>query len=145
MQGAIGEFDGKHIIVKDEAEASQIYGKGYFGLPRTGGSLQLDIIEAIYLTEVGKLTVRKGRTKLDMEKLYRIGNQMLGGFEIKYLVYRDMRQRGYVVKAGSKPLDFRALPRGGIPGKNPSKYWAAPRELPSVVAWSHSSQCQFEK
>lgn len=123
MNAATGKFDGKNVIIDDGAEASQIYNKGYFGLPQKGGGLQLDIIEAIYLVEAGKLNVRKGRSALGIEKLFRIGNDMLDGFEIKYLVYRDMRQRGYVVKAGADPLDFRALPRGGAPGKTPSKYW----------------------
>jgi tRNA-intron endonuclease len=123
MQNTAGTLDGKHIFINDPQESSQIYNKGYFGTTQSGGGLKLDMIEAIYLAEVGKLTVRKNNRKVSMEKLYRFGNELLEGFEIKYIVYRDLRQRGYVVKPGSKPLDFRVLPRGGIPGKNPSKFW----------------------
>jgi tRNA-intron endonuclease len=118
-----GKLIDQDIIVEDEAEASQIYNKGYFGNPQPGGGLKLNLIEAIYLTEVGKLKVKKGRGVLEIDKLFRMGNRLVDNFEIKYLVYRDMRQRGYVVKKGNKPLDFRVLPRGGIPGKNPSKFW----------------------
>ncbi len=124
MQAVTGEFDGKkHVLIKDEAEASQTYQKGYFGSPKKGGGLKLDIIEAIYLSEIGKLDVRKGKAVMGLEKLFRLGNELLDNFEIRYIVFRDLRQRGYVVKAGAKPLDFRVLPRGGIPGKKPSKYW----------------------
>lgn len=123
MQRVIGTLDGKHIFIEDPHEASQIYNKGYFGTTQSGGGLKLDLIEAIYLCEAGKLAVRKNNRKLDMEKLYRLGNENLEEFEIKYIVFRDLRQRGYVVKPGAKPLDFRVLPRGGIPGKNPSKFW----------------------
>jgi tRNA-intron endonuclease len=118
-----GIIDGENIIVEDPTEASQIYNKGYFGNPLSGGGLKLNLIEAIYLTEVGKLTIRKGKKNLDIDKLFRMGNKLVKNFEIKYIVYRDMRQRGYVVKQGNRPLDFRVLPRGGIPGKNPSKFW----------------------
>ncbi len=118
-----GKLKGQDIIVEDEREASQLYSKGYFGNPQSGGSLQLNLIEAIYLTEVGKLKVYSGSQHQNQDKLFRLGNKMVENFEINYIVYRDMRQRGYVVKKGTPPLDFRVLPRGGIPNKNPSKYW----------------------
>lgn len=118
-----GKLEGENIIVGDAAEASQIYNKGYFGNPQPGGGLKLNLIEATYLKEVGKLDVKKGAKTLDLDKLFRLGTRQIDNFEIRYIVYRDMRQRGYVVKKGNKPLDFRVLPRGGVPGKNPSKYW----------------------
>ncbi len=123
MRSVRGRMEGGNVFIDEEADAGQIYSKGYFGTNQSGGSLKLDIIETIYLAEIGKLEVRKGGKKLDLERLYRTGNELVDNFEIKYLVYRDIRQRGYVVKPGSKPLDFRVLPRGGVPGKNPSKYW----------------------
>ncbi len=123
MQPITGRLEGEHVIIDEEAEAGQIYSKGYFGTNLSGGSLKLDIIESIYLVEIGKLEVMKINTPIGLEKLYRLGHKHIENFEIKYLVYRDIRQRGYVVKPGSKPLDFRVLPRGGIPGKNPSKFW----------------------
>ena len=118
-----GKLKGQDIIVDDQKESSQLYSKGYFGNPQSGGSLQLNLIEAIYLTEVGKLKVYKGPQPQNQDKLFRLGNKNVENFEINYIVYRDLRQRGYVVKKGAPPLDFRVLPRGGIPNKNPSKYW----------------------
>ncbi len=132
-----GTFDGEYIIVEDMIEASQIYNKGYFGNPLPGGGLKLNLIEAIYLTEVGKLEVKKGSKTMGMDKLFRIGSKTVDNFEIKYIVYRDMRQRGYVIKRGNKPLDFRVLPRGGIPGKNPSKFW--------VLALSERGEFDIQK
>jgi len=134
MPGRLKEQD---IIVDDESEAGQIYSKGYFGNPLSGGSLKLNLIEAIYLTEVGKLKVYKGSQPQNLEKLFRMGNKLVENFEINYIVYRDLRQRGYVVKKGSVPLDFRVLPRGGIPGKNPSKFW--------VLAMSERSEFDIQR
>ncbi|MDO9537177.1 MAG: tRNA-intron lyase [Thermoplasmata archaeon] len=118
-----GKLKGEDIIVEDEKEAGQLYSKGYFGNPQSGGGVKLNLIEAIYLTEVGKLKVYKANQPQNQDKLFRLGNKQVENFEINYIVYRDLRQRGYVVKKGSPPLDFRVLPRGGIPNKNPSKYW----------------------
>jgi len=118
-----GKLKGEDVTVEDQKESSQLYTKGYFGTPQSGGSLKLNLIEAIYLTEVGKLKVFKAGQPQNQDKLFRLGNKLVENFEINYIVYRDLRQRGYVVKKGTPPLDFRVLPRGGIPNKNPSKYW----------------------
>ena len=118
-----GKLRGQDIFVDEEKEAGQLYSKGYFGKPQSGGGLKLSLIEAIYLTEAGKLKVYKGSEPQNLDKLFRMGNKLIENFEINYIVYRDLRQRGYVVKKGTAPLDFRLLPRGGIPGKNPSEYW----------------------
>jgi len=63
--------------------------------------------------------------RISAADLLRIAHKMSPGFEVRYLVYRELRQRGYVVKLGQPPLDFRVFPRGGSPNKTPSKWWVA--------------------
>ncbi len=111
------------IEILDESEASQIYSKGYFGKPQSGGSLRMDLIEGLYLVESGRLEVEKDGKIVNANTLIRLGHKREGNFEIRYLVYRDMRKRGYVVKSGVGPLDFRVYPRGGGPPTAASKYW----------------------
>jgi len=118
-----GKLKGDEVLVEDQPEASQLYTKGYFGLPQSGGSLKLDLLEAIYLTEAGKLKVYRSGALQNQDRLFRLGTRLNPKFDVDYIVYRDLRQRGYVVKKGAAPLTFRVLPRGGIPNKNPSKYW----------------------
>ncbi|MDD4308342.1 MAG: tRNA-intron lyase, partial [Thermoplasmata archaeon] len=88
-----------------------------------GGALKLDLLDAIYLTEAGKLKVMKADQWQNQDRLFRLGTRLNPNFDVTYIVYRDLRQRGYVVKNGTPPLTFRVLPRGGIPNKHPSKYW----------------------
>ncbi len=107
----------------DPAEASQLYNKGYFGNPLSGGGLELDLVEATYLVEMGRLEVVEGRTSRQLSDLLQEGDSHHPNFEIRYLVYRDLRQRGYVVKPGIPPLDFRVFSRGAGPDKGPTKYW----------------------
>ncbi|MFQ6106909.1 MAG: tRNA-intron lyase [Thermoplasmata archaeon] len=113
------------IEILDESEASQIYNKGYFGQPQRGGSLKLELIEGLYLAESGRIELRSGRKRIDVNDLIRLAHKREDNFGIRYLVYRDLRKRGYVVKTGIKPLDFRVYPRGGSPASTSSKYWVA--------------------
>jgi tRNA-intron endonuclease len=120
-----GRLVGSHVIVDDPAEASTIHNKGFYGVPQTGGVLKLDLIEAIYLVESKRLDVASvdgAKTTGDLLKLAHRGSEEFG---VQYLVYRELRQRGYVVKLGAPPLDFRVFPRGGSPNKTPSKWWVA--------------------
>jgi len=120
-----GQLHGTHVIVQDQSEASQIHNKGYYGVPQSGGPLKLDLMEAIYLVESGRLEVESDGGKMDASHLMRLAHKNFEGFEIRYLVYRELRSRGYVVKLGQPPLDFRVFPRGGTPNKTPSKWWVA--------------------
>ena len=120
-----GQLKGTEVIVADQAEASQIHNKGYYGVPQTGGSLKLDLMEAVFLAESERLEVEEDGKKRSAGELLRLAHKSQEGFEIRYLVYRELRQRGYIVKLGQPPLDFRVFPRGGSPNKTPSKWWVA--------------------
>lgn len=117
-----GRVTDDHIVIDDQTEASQIYNKGWYGTPQSGGGLRLDFIEALYLLESERLAIKADDSSLDFMHLMRLGNKHDPRFEIKYLVYRDLRGRGYVVKADGGIADFRIFPRGGSPSKTTSKW-----------------------
>ena len=75
--------------------------------------------------ESGRLEVESDGGRRDASHLMRVAHKNFEGFEIRYLVYRELRSRGYVVKLGQPPLDFRVFPRGGTPNKTPSKWWVS--------------------
>lgn len=118
-----GELLENRVVVDDAAEASGLHNRGYFGTPRSGGGLALDLLEAVYLVEAGRLEVRRKGRAVSARELFRAASAAIEAFEIRYLVYRDLRQRGYVVEARGGPVDFQVYPRGGAPKKTPSKYW----------------------
>ncbi|MFQ5910760.1 MAG: tRNA-intron lyase [Thermoplasmata archaeon] len=113
------------IEIHDESKASQIHNKGYFGKPQPGGALKLELIEGLYLMENGRMDVKSKGKRVDIGALIRLAHRREENFEIRYLVYRDLRKRGYVVKTGIRPLDFRVFPRGGSPASTPTRYWVA--------------------
>ncbi len=123
----VGFLANDAVIVPDPADASRIYNKGYHGIPLSGGGLKLTLLEAAYLLDVGRLEIcTEDATPLELPALIARGIAHEEGFEIRYLVYRDIRERGYIVKTAS-PLDFRVFSRGETPKRSPSKYWLAAR------------------
>ena len=120
-----GRLLGSHVMVDDQAEASTIHNKGFYGVPQSGGALKLDLMEAIYLVESKRLEIASPDGATSAGELLKLAHKGCEGFEVQYLVYRELRQRGYVVKLGAPPLDFRVFPRGGSPNKTPSKWWVA--------------------
>lgn len=108
---------GDRVLVPDEKDANTLHNKGSFGVPRSGGSLALDLVEALFLVENNRLTVEKH----DSASLLRHAAAREPGFEIRYVVYRDLRGRTLVVKPSSL-TDFNAYPRGAIPGKTASSH-----------------------
>lgn len=118
-----GELLEGRVVVHDSAEGSALHNRGFFGTPLPGGGLELNLLEAVYLVEAGRLDIRRRGKPVSTRELFRAASAAIGAFEIRYLVYRDLRARGYVVEAREGPVEFQVYPRGGAPKKTPSKYW----------------------
>lgn len=118
-----GRLLGDTVLIEDKCEASQIYNKGFYGYTRKGGALELDLLEAIYLQEADRLHVEENGRSLSLEDLIRHAVKHRAGFETRYLVYRDLRSRGYVVKLDGGEFHFRIFPRGGTPTNTQTKAW----------------------
>ncbi|HEC76064.1 MAG TPA: tRNA-intron lyase [Thermoplasmatales archaeon] len=103
------------VIVEEQKDASRIYNKGFFGI--YDGKLELNLVEACYLLDKGKFEVEKNGKKLDLKKFMEHSLSYIPDFEIKYFVYRDLRERGYVIKEGN---DFVLYERGKKPPAKPS-------------------------
>ena len=97
-----------------------IYDTGFFGRPKND-YLELTLIESVYLHYKGRITVELDGKDLDLEDLIYKSSRRMDNFEVKYIVYKDLRERGYYIKPGV--TDFRVYPRGGRPGSTPSKYF----------------------
>ena len=119
----IGELaDDGTARVRDASEASTVYARGFFGTP-DGVELRLDRYEAVYLAEMGRIELGGPRGRVvAWSTALRRATRAEPGFAVRYLVYRDLRQRGYVVRRGST-ASFSVLPRGGTLNKTPARYW----------------------
>lgn len=108
-----------------------IYEAGYFGKPlgvskpkdELSTPLILDPIEGIYLLERGLIKVVSGpeRREVQLEELVATARETLEGFDEKYRVYRDLREKGFVVTPGIKyGCDFAVYQHG--PGVDHAPY-----------------------
>ena len=89
-----------------------------------GDVLELSIIEAFYLMEKARLDIYENvesDEKLELNYIRNIIKENSGYG--KYLVYRDLKDRGYIIKTGFKyGSEFRLYERGKSPGEGHSDY-----------------------
>ena len=100
------------VEVRDQSEGSRLYTRGNYGYPRSGGGVDLDLVEATYLVECRRLEVLGSDGVIPYEELFALSAAAVDGFDIKYLVYRDLRQRGFIAKYESGDYDISVFPRG---------------------------------
>ena len=114
-----GELIEGRVIIWDKRSVS-LYTEDGYGKPmplENPERLELDLIEATYLLEKGKLKiyVRENDKKvmLDFNKMMEIGEKRVNQFHAQYVVYSDLRNKGYLVKTGYKfGAHFRVYEKG---------------------------------
>lgn len=114
-----GELLENRVILWGD-EAVQLYDESGYGKPlpeESPNRVELELVEAIYLVEKGKLKVftkTNGKKKsISLKELMEIGAKQVNQFHPQFMVYRDLRERGYLVKTGFKfGAHFRVYERG---------------------------------
>jgi tRNA-intron endonuclease len=97
-------------------EAQDLASKSSFGEIKAGKVLY-SIYEALYLLENNKAELLKGKKKVSLAELLKKAS------DIAYSAFKDLRNKGYVVKEGLKfGADFRVYKPGEKPGKAHAKY-----------------------
>ncbi len=138
------ELIGTRLIVWDHKAGLEIYRAGFFGKPvgipkpkpeqAFDVPLLLDLMEGLYLLEERKIKVVDGRTRkhVGRQVLLRAARKTYGGFELAYRVYRDLRDKGFIVTPGIKfGADFAVYERG--PGIDHAPFIVSVETPKSVV------------
>lgn len=109
------------IVVKDVGFQDQLRNKG-FG-EKLDSEYILQPYEALYLIHTKRLLLNTKKVKkLDFESLLKITLRHDKEILTKFLIYRDLRSRGYVAKEGfGFGVDFRLYERGEFE-KKPARY-----------------------
>ncbi len=125
-----GEIIENRIIVWDIQESRDLFRNGYFGKPigipkpnpdEINVPLILDLMEGCYLLEISKIKIYRDKKKVSLEELIKICREEYHNFDKKYLVYKDFREKKYVVNPGIKfGCDFAVYNRG--PGIDHAPY-----------------------
>ena len=90
---------------------------------QSGGSLELTLIEALYLVKKDKLEIKKNNKKLSFDKLMNYGEEQNPEIGILFKAYSDLRERGHIVKTGFKfGTHFRIYEHGSKMGEDHSTF-----------------------
>ena len=103
-------LDDNRLIIWNITEARKVYNDGFYGKPLGDtrpskdfdDPLLLDPVEAMYLIEKKRISVKKREKKINKKNLKKILESNFQDFNKKYRVYEDLRTRGYVVTPGIK-------------------------------------------
>ena len=107
------------IKIDDFRSQDQLRNKGYGD--KENNNYFLETYEALYLLHLNKLVITNGDV-VDFSDLLKHALRYDKEIVTKFLVYRDLRSRGYVVKEGfGFGTDFRVYDRGGYEKKR-AKY-----------------------
>ncbi|MGM5481430.1 MAG: tRNA-intron lyase [Nanobdellota archaeon] len=130
-------FARERVLTEVSDQARELNNRGAFGTLLEDGKVQLSLTEALYLLEKNKIVIVDGNNKLfDFEKFVRKASKVEPTFWIRYAVYKDLRDRGYVVKTALKfGADFRVYDRGIKPGQDHARWIVYPVHEGERYTW----------
>lgn len=112
----------------DKIHSDMYYGKIFEN--RNEKYLELSLVEAMHLYERGIIEIEEKGKILNKKELYDRFCEIDKEFPQKYIVYSDLRSRGYIVKSGFKfGTHFRVYPKGVNP------YKEGPKEQREHTKW----------
>ena len=115
-----GELVDGNVLISDQKAIDELMKKGYGD--KDGKRYLLKIYEALYLLYSNKITIKHKNRVPNFDQLVDIALKRDGEGWTRFLVYRDLRSRGYVAKEGfGFGVDFRVYERGEH-GNKPAKY-----------------------
>lgn len=99
------------VIIPDYECANNIYWNGYYGAflgvqkPKQRNimaPLELSLLEAAYLLENEHIKILLHGNSIDLDFFMKTATKLMERFNELYAVYKDLRQRGFIVRRGLK-------------------------------------------
>jgi tRNA-intron endonuclease len=125
-----GDLIENRIIVWNIKDSRGLFVAGYYGKPigitkpkpeEINVPLILDLIEGYYLLEISKLKVFHDKKSVTQKEFLDMCRKEYHNFDKKYTVYKNFRDKGYIVNPGIKfGCDFAVYQRG--PGIDHAPY-----------------------
>ena len=126
-----GRLVENRIVIWDISDSRAVFGSGYYGkplgIPKPKGTdfdapLVLDLIEGCYLVEKRRLQLSHIDGKqVSLNDIRNICKKQYVDFDAKYLVFQNLRNKGYIVTPGIKfGCDFAVYEQG--PGIDHAPY-----------------------
>ena len=135
-------FSKERVLADKSDEAVDLYNKSRYG-EYVEDKIQYSMVEALHLLERKRLTLKddSGKT-IKIDAFRKKCEKIEKNFWIRYCVFRDLRQRGYIVKTALKfGADFRVYDKGIKPGDDHAKWIVYPlHETETLTLYEFSAK-----
>jgi len=130
-------LEGGVVRTENSDEARGLFKKASFGRLLDDGRVQLSPIEAVYLAAKKRIKVLDGKGEtIPVDKLVAKVRGKDRNFWPRYSVFKDLRDRGYIVKTALKfGADFRVYERGVKPGEDHARWVVYPTSEHERLTW----------
>ena len=125
------------ILTENSDSARELFVHSTFGKLKKDGKVNLSLIEGFFLLENKKIEVYDGRNHLlTTEEYIKKAEKQEPNFLVRYDVFKDLRERGYIVKTALKfGADFRVYDRGIKPGEDHANWVVYPVSEGTTLTW----------
>ncbi|MBI2043890.1 tRNA-intron lyase [Candidatus Pacearchaeota archaeon] len=138
MEKILAYLVGK-IISSNSSEAYALHSKSHFGEDKEG-KIIYSHPEALFLVEKGKMSVFSGKKQLSERDLLKTIQRHDKKIQTKYVVFKDLREKGYVVKTALKfGAEFRVYEKGKKPGEEHAKWIVFTDHESNKISWHEFS------
>jgi len=127
------------IVSSNDGKAITLQKKRSFG-EITGEKVSYSLLEALYLIEKGIIEIVFGKKKISKTDLFAKFQRHDKKIQIKYPVFKDLRDKGYIVKTALKfGAEFRVYDKGSKPGKKHAKWIVFTEHESKKLSWHEFS------
>jgi tRNA-intron endonuclease, archaea type len=122
-------------ITSNSAAAISLQKQRFFG-EKSEDKIKYSIYEAFFLVEKNKLEISSGKKVISKKDLEKKLNKIERKFSTKYSVFKDLREKGNIVKTALKfGADFRVYKKGTKPGQTHAKWIVFADSETNKVSW----------
>ncbi len=126
-------------IFSNSKEAFNLFEKQRFG-EKNGDKIIYMLSEALFLVEKKKIEIVDKRKPLSEKKLFKKFQKIDKNFKTKYFAFKDLREKGYIVKTALKfGAEFRVYEKGAKIGKQHAKWILFPVSENEQLTWQDFS------
>jgi tRNA-intron endonuclease len=131
----------ENVVTENSDQARELFNQSRYGFLLENGKVQLSLIEAAYLIDKGVIEVlSESNKKIEFEQFVKKARKLEANFWVRYCVFKDIRNRGYIIKTALKfGADFRVYDRGVKPGEDHAKWIIYPVYESSTLTWHEFS------
>jgi tRNA-intron endonuclease, archaea type len=126
-----------HALTEKNDPALALFHQNCYGELTRSKCVKLSLIETLYLLEKERIEVIDGRKKIiDADSFFEKATRAEPNFFARYAVFKDFRERGYIIKTALKfGADFRVYDRGVKPGDDHARWIVYPVKETVGMTW----------